>query len=80
MDVSLRIQRIVIRSWPYQLKTEWIPGKNNSLVDALRQVSFQRINESDLELPIRAVNILSASTIEDRDKNILQQEIKNCRL
>ena len=62
-DVSPRIQRIAIRSWPYQFQTEWIAGKNNSVADALSQ----RIDESEIELPIRAVNILTTPKTEDKD-------------
>ena len=66
-DVSPRIQRISIRSWPYQFQTEWIAGKNNSVRDALSQVSHQRIDESEIKLPIRAVNILATPKTEDKD-------------
>ena len=35
VDVSPRVQRIAMRSWPYRFKMEWIPGKDNAIADGL---------------------------------------------
>ena len=71
VDVSPRIQRIAIRSWPYDFKTEWIPGNFNKVADALSRVSPSRSEHSQEELAVRAVNILTVSNIQQRDKEAL---------
>ena len=75
VDVSPRIRRIAMRSWPYTFKTEWIPGKDNAIADGLSRVSPTPVNliESEIELPIHLVNIIKA-TMEDEDVRELQQE------
>ena len=35
VNVSPRVQRIVMCSWPYMFKTEWIAGKDNTIADGL---------------------------------------------
>ena len=75
VDVSPRIRRIAIRSWPYTFKTEWIPGKDNAIADGLSRVSPVPVNliESEIELPIHQVNINKA-TMEEEDVCELQWE------
>ena len=63
VDVSPRIQRLAIRCWNYDFTPEWIPGKNNSIADALSRVSPLEIKDSDKEGGILSVNILSTSQI-----------------
>ena len=75
VDISPRIWRIAMRSWPYTFKMEWIPGKDNAIVDGLSRVSPMPVNliKSEIELPIHQVNIIKA-TMEEEDVRELQQE------
>ena len=73
VDVSPRIQRIAMCSWPYTFKMEWIPGKDNAIADRLSRVSPMPVNliESEIELPIHQVNIIK-TTMEEEDVRKLQ--------
>ena len=73
VDVSPRVQRIAMHSWPYTFKTEWIPGKDNAIADRLSRVSPMPVNliKSEIELPIHQVNIIKA-TMEEEDVHELQ--------
>ena len=73
VDVSPRIWRIAMYSWPYTLKTEWILGKDNAIADGLSRVSPTPVNliKSEIELPIHKVNIIKA-TMEEEDVCKLQ--------
>ena len=73
VDVSPRIWRIAMHSWPYTFKTEWIPGKDNAIADRLSRVSPMPVNliESEIELPIHQVNIIK-TTMEEEDVHELQ--------
>ena len=39
VDVSPRVQRIVMHSWPYMFQMEWIPGKDNAIEDRHLSIS-----------------------------------------
>ena len=67
VDVSPRIQRLAIRTWQYDFTPEWIPGKQNSISDALSRVSPLELQDSDKEGGILAVNILQNSSFENRE-------------
>ena len=67
LHVSPRIQRIAIRSWPYTFTTEWIPGKENVIADALSRVSPEESTDETIQLPIVTVNYLSISRIGEDD-------------
>ena len=75
VDVSLRVRRIAMRSWPYTFKTEWIPGKDNAIADGLSRVSPApgNLTRSEIDLPILQVNVIWA-TMEEQDVAELQRE------
>ena len=73
VDVSPRIQRLAIRTWQYDFTPEWIPGKQNSISDALSRVSPLELQDSDKEGGILAVNILQNSNFENRELEELKQ-------
>ena len=75
VDVSPRVWRIAMCSWPYMFKMEWIPGKDNAIVEGLSRVSPTPVNliKSEIELPIHQVNIIKA-TMEEEDVRELQRE------
>ena len=59
VNVSPRVWRIAMRSWLYMFKMEWIPGKDNTIVDGLSTVSPMPVNliKSEIELPIHQVDV-----------------------
>ena len=61
LQISPRIQRIAIRTWPYTFTMEWIPGKENLIADALSRVSPEESTDETIQLPILTVNFLSIS-------------------
>ena len=75
VDVLPRIRRIMMHSWPYMFKTEWIPGKDNAIADGLSRVSPTPVHliSLEIELPIHQVNIIKA-TMEEEDVHELQRE------
>ena len=74
LHMSPRIQRIAIRSWPYTFTTEWIPGKENVIADALSRVSPEESTDETIQLPIITVNYLSISRIGEDDLRELHAE------
>ena len=58
---------LAIRTWQYDFTPEWIPGKQNSISDALSHVSPLELQDSDKEGGILAVNILQNSNFENRE-------------
>ena len=63
VNVSPRIRRIAMCSWPYMFKMEWTPGKDNTIADGLSRVSPTPVSliKSEIELPIHQVNIIKAT-------------------
>ena len=63
VDVSPRVWRIVMCSWPYMFKMEWIPQKDNAIADELSRVSPTPVNliKLEIELPIHQVNMIKAT-------------------
>ncbi|MCG8429678.1 MAG: hypothetical protein MJA29_00665, partial [Candidatus Omnitrophica bacterium] len=62
VDVSPRIQRLVVRSLPYTFDCQWVPGKDIPLADALsRNISTDKLLQMEnlgIRLPILAVNLV----------------------
>ena len=62
VDISPRIQRLVVRSFPYQpFDVQYRRGKDIPLADALRRVSPTPVEEDGIQLPIIAVNLITSS-------------------
>ena len=62
VDISPRIQRLVVRSFPYQLfDVQYRKGKDIPLADALSRVSPTPVEEDGIQLPIVAVNLITSS-------------------
>ena len=61
IDISPRIQRLVYRSLPYDFHTEWIPGKDIPIADALSRVSPLREENGGIQLPIIHVNYITGN-------------------
>ena len=62
VEISPRIQRLVVRSFPYQLfDIQYRRGKEIPLADALSRVSPTPVEEDGIQLPIVAVNLITSS-------------------
>ena len=62
VEISPRIQRLVVRSFPYQpFDVQYRRGKEIPLADALSQVSPTPVEEDGIQLPIVAVNLITSS-------------------
>ena len=62
VDISPRIQRLVVRSFPYQpFDVQYRRGKDIPLADALSRVSPTPVEEDGIQLPIIAVNLITSS-------------------
>ena len=62
VDISPRIQRLVVRSFPYQpFDIQYRRGKEIPLADALSRVSPTPMEEDGIQLPIIAVNLITSS-------------------
>ena len=62
VDISPRIQRLVVRSFPYQpFDVQYRRGKEIPLTDALSRVSPTPVEEDGIQLPIVAVNLITSS-------------------
>ena len=62
VEIPPRIQRLVVRSFPYQpFDVQYRRGKEIPLADALSQVSPTPVEEDGIQLPIVAVNLITSS-------------------
>ena len=62
VEILPRIQRLVVRSFPYQpFDVQYRRGKEIPLADALSQVSPTPVEEDEIQLPIVAVNLITSS-------------------
>ena len=62
VEISPRIQRLVVRSFPYQpFDVQYKRGKEIPLADALSRVSPTPVEEDGIQLPIVAVNLITSS-------------------
>ena len=74
IDVSPRIQQIAIRAWQYQFKPQYISGKMNVIADALSRVTPLDFDDHDVDKEVLAVNVLTYTAIEEREKTELLNE------
>ena len=62
VEISPRIQRLVVRSFPYQpFEVQYRKGVEIPLADALSHVTPLPIEEDGIQLPIIAVNMVTAN-------------------
>ena len=74
IDVSPRIQWIAIRAWQYQFKPQYISSKMNVIADALLRVTPLDFEDHDVDKEVLAVNVLTYTAIEEREKTELLNE------
>ena len=62
VDISPRIQRLIVRSFPYQpFDMQYKKGVEIPLADALRRVTPTPVEEDGIQLPIVAVNLITSN-------------------
>ena len=62
VDISPRIQRLVVRSFPYQpFDVQYRKGVEIPLADALSRVTLTPVEEDGIQLPIVAVNLITSN-------------------
>ena len=62
VEISPRIQRLVVRSFPYQpFDVQYRRGKEIPLADALNRVTPTPVEEDGIQLPIVAVNLITSN-------------------
>ena len=78
VEISPRIQRLVVRSFPYQpLKVRYRKGVEIPLADALSRVTPLPMEEDAIQLPIIAVNLVTANIpYSYNELDIIQEETR----
>ena len=62
VEISPRIQRLIVRSFPYQpLDVQYKKGMEIPLADALSRVTSTPVEEDGIQLPILAVNLITSN-------------------
>ena len=62
VEISPRIQRLIVRSFPYQpFVVQYRRGKEIPLADALSRVTPTPVEEDGIQLPIVAVNLITSN-------------------
>ena len=62
VEISPRIQRLVVRSFPYQpFDVQYRKGMEIPLADALSRVTLTPVEEDGIQLPIVAVNLITSN-------------------
>ena len=62
VEISPRIQRLVVRSFPYQpFDVQYRKGMEIPLADALSRVTPTPVEEDEIQLPIVAVNLIMSN-------------------
>ena len=62
VEISPRIQRLIVRSFPYQLfNVHYRKGKEIPLADTLSRVPPTPVEEDGIQLPIVAVNLITSN-------------------
>ena len=62
VEISPRIQRLVVRSFPYQpFDIQYRRGKEIPLADVLSRVTPTPVEEDGIQLPIVAVNLITSN-------------------
>ena len=62
VEISPRIQRLIVRSFPYQPFTvQYRKGVEIPLADALSRVTPTPAEEDGIQLPIIAVNLITSN-------------------
>ena len=74
VDVSPRIQRLIIRVLPYNFHVVYVPGKLIPMADALSRnlkLTSEDKEEDQISLPILAVNYITGNYQQYPDKPVI---------
>ena len=75
VDVSPRIQRLIIRALPYNFHIVYVPGKlipmANALSRSLKKSTSEDKEEDQISLPILAVNYITRNYQQYPDKPVI---------
>ena len=78
IDVSPRIQRLIVHALPYNFHIAYIPGKQILMANALsRNLKISEDKEDQISLPILAVNYITSNYQqypEEFDVNKIREE------
>ena len=79
VEISPRIQRLIVRSFPYQpFDMQYKKGVEIPLADALSRVTLTPVEEDGIQLPIVAVNLIMSNVpINSTEIELIQQESLN---
>ena len=62
VEISPRIQRLIVRSFPYQpFDVQYRKGMEIPMADALSRVTLTPVEEDGIQLPIVAVNLITSN-------------------
>ena len=62
VEISPRIQRLIMRSFPYQpFDIQYRKGVEIPLADALSRITLTPVEEDGIQLPIVAVNLITSN-------------------
>ena len=76
VDISPRAQRLIVRSFPYlPFHIVYKKGKDIPVADALSQVTPMD-PEDNIQLPIEAVNLITAHTLMSTSSGYFFQEVR----
>ena len=77
VDVSLRIQRLIVRTLPYNFHIVYVPGKLIPMAGALsknlKKLTSEDKEEDQISLPILAVNYITRNYQHYPDKPVIDQ-------
>ena len=76
VEISPRIQRLIVRSFPYQpFDVQYRKGKEIPLADTLSRVTPTPVEEDGIQLPIMAVNlIMSNIPVSSTETELIHEE------
>ena len=76
VEISPRIQRLIVRSFPYQpFDVHYRKGKDIPLADTLSRVTPTPVEEDGIQLPIVAVNLITSNiTVSSTEIELIHEE------
>ena len=79
VEISPRIQRLIVRSFPYQpFDAQYRKGMEIPLADALSRVTLTPVEEDGIQLPIVAVNLITSNLpVSSTEIELIHEETSN---
>ena len=77
VDVSPRIQRLIVRALPYNFHVVYVPGKLIPMANAvsrnLKKLTSEDEEEDQISLPILSVNYITGNYQQHADKPVIDR-------